>query len=88
MKGYPRIHYFLKDTFPQMQSPQSSELGPHLQHLEGTHVLGNPTHRLRGHSSYWHSLAEETESSLFLAARIVCLAGGSTKEEETTDALK
>jgi hypothetical protein len=81
MKGHPRIHYFLKDTLPQMQSPQSSELGPHLQHLEGTH-------RLRGHSSYWHSLAEETESSLFLDARIVCLAGGSTKEEETTDALK
>lgn len=49
----------------------------------------SPTCRLRSHSGCWgFSLAEEIESSLFLAPGIAHLAGGSSKVEETTDALK
>lgn len=49
----------------------------------------NPAHRVRSHSGCWSpSLAEEIESSLFLAPGIAYLAGGRSKVEETTDALK
>lgn len=86
MRGHPSLGDFLKDTLPQTQ-PQSSELGPHLRHLEG--AQRHPTHRVRSHSGCWSpSLEEEIRSCLFLAPGIAYLAGGSSQVEETTDALK